>query len=417
MTGESTGLHDDRAEPVGSGPVGSGPPTVGPGPELSAARRWAALLGLATGAFLFVTLEVLPVGLLAQFAEGLGVSQSTAGLLVTGHAMTVVATAVPLTAALARVNRRGLLVALLATMAGGAVIAAASPNFGVLLAARVLVATAQGVFWTMSAALAAAVMGPQRMGRGVAVVFGGISLAQVGGVPLFTLLGQTYSWRVAVAVLAGAAAVTAVVVLVALPDLPAVAGGGRSSLRPVLGNRRLVGAAVAIGVSFAAVYVTLTYFAPVVRELTGTSARAIPAFLVVFGVAGVLGNAVAGMLVDRRLPVALAGALGGVAGAAVLLGAGGGWLPLAVLAIGLWGLCGSAFPTTFQTWALSLAPGQPENAGSLVVVAVNLGLAGGALLGGVLLGHGAPVLVGTTAVLLVGVLTAVQVARLLRRPG
>jgi DHA1 family inner membrane transport protein len=209
--------------------------------------------------------------------------------------------------------------------------------------------------------------------------------------------------------------VTALVVLIAVPDVPGSAGAQRAGLRPVLGNRGLLGAAVAIGLSFAAVYVTLTYFAPVVRQLTGTPQTAIPAFLMLFGVAGVAGNALAGTLVDRRLPATLAGALGGVAVAAVLLGTSGGWLPLAVAAIGLWGLCGSAFPTTFQTWALSLAPGQAENAGSLVVVAVNLGIGGGALLGGALLGHGAGALVATTAGLLIAVLLAVQAARLPRR--
>lgn len=412
MTGERTGLHDD---PTG-GATASGA-TTEEQPALSPARRWAALLGLATGAFLFVTLEVLPVGLLAQFADGLHVSQRTVGLLVTGHAFCVVITTIPLTAALARLDRRRLLVGLLATLTVGAAVAAAAPSFAVVLVARVLVAAAQGVFWTMSAALAATVVGPQRTGRGIAIVFGGISLAQVAGVPLFTYLGQASSWRVSVALIAVLAGLTGVVVLVALPDVPGRRDGVRVNLRPALGNGPLLRATTAVFVSFGAVYVTITYFAPVVRGLTGTPQAAVAAFLLVFGIAGVGGNALAGALVDRRLPVALVGALAGVIAAALLLVFGGAWLPLAVAAIGLWGLCGSAFPTIFQTWALSLAPGEAESAGSLVVVAVNLGIAVGALLGGALFGRGATTLVVTTAVLLGGVLAGVAAGRIRRRFG
>jgi len=405
MTADPAELDDRSAATPAQDPVA----------PLSPIRVWVALLGLAAGAFLFVTLEFLPVGLLSQVADGLGVSQRTAGLLVTGHALCVVLTTIPLTAALARINRRWLLVALLAVLASGAALAATAPSFAVLFAARLLVAMAQGVFWTMSAALAATVVGPQRVGRGIAVVFGGISLAQVVGVPLFTFIGEQFSWRVAAGVLAVMAAVTAAVVLVALPDVPGLRGAGRPSLRPVLGNVRLLGATAVILVSFGAVYVTLTYFSPVVRQVTGTPAGAVPAFLLVFGIAGVAGNALAGVLIDRRPAATLIGALGGVAVAAVLLVVGGGALPIAVLAIGIWGLCGSAFPTTFQTWALSLAPEQAENAGGLVVVAVNLGIALGALLGGALLSRGATTLIVTTAALLGVALLAVVLARRRRR--
>ena len=329
----------------------------------------------------------------------------------------MVLTTIPLTAALARINRRWLLVALLGVLAGGAALAATAPSFAVLFAARLLVAMAQGVFWTMSAALAATVVGPQRVGRGIAVVFGGISLAQVVGVPLFTFIGEAFSWRVAAGVLSVMAAGTAAVVLVALPDVPGLRGAVRTSLRPVLGNVRLLGATGVILVSFGAVYVTLTYFSPVVREMTGTPQGAVPAFLLLFGVAGVAGNALAGILIDRRPAATLIGALGGVAVAAVLLAVGGGVLPIAVAAIGIWGLCGTAFPTTFQTWALSLAPEQAENAGGLVVVAVNLGIALGALLGGALLSQGATTLIVTTATLLGVALLAVVLARRRRRTG
>lgn len=385
--------------------------------RLSTARTWAALLGLAAGAFLFVTLEVLPMGLTSQLADGLGVSQRTVGLLITGHAGCVVLTTIPLTAALARVNRRWLLVGLLAALVLGGTVAAAAPSFPVLFAARVLVAAAQGVFWTMSAALAATLVGPQRTGRAVAVVFGGISLAQVAGAPLFTYLGQVWSWRASVALIAALAAVTAVVVLVCVPDVPGRSDGGRATLRPALANRRLLAATTAVFLSFAAVYVTLTYFAPVTRGLTGAAEAAVPGFLLVFGLAGIGGNALAGALVDRRLPLAVGAALGGVVVAAVVLVVGGDALLPAVVAIGLWGLSGSAFPTTFQTWALSLAPDQAESAGALVVVAVNLGIATGALLGGALFDRGPMTLVLTTAGLLVAVLAALGADLARRRWG
>jgi predicted MFS family arabinose efflux permease len=265
--------------------------------------------------------------MLPQFAVGLGVSESTAGLLVAGYGVCVAVTAVPLTAALARPNRRVLLSGLLLTLALGSAVGALAPTYAVLFAARIVVAAAQGVFWTMSAALAVTVVGPQRAGRGIAVVFGGISLAQVAGVPLVTALGAATSWRITLGVLAGLAGLTAVVVLLTVPDVPgrsAVEGGsGRTSLRPVLANRALVGAVTVIGASFAAVYVTLTYFGPVVMGIAGVEVEWVAAFLLLFGVAGVGGNVLAGALVDRWPTATLGGSLAGVLVAAVLLAAGG----------------------------------------------------------------------------------------------
>lgn len=345
-------------------------------------QPWIALIALATGAFLFVTAEAMPVGLLPQIAAGLDVSERSAGLLVTGYAWCVVLTTIPLTAALARLDRRRLLAGLLACYVLGAAVSALAPNYGVLLSARVVMAAAQGVFWAMAAVVAVCLVPPERAGRAIAVVFGGISMAQVVGLPLVTAVGHWLGWRVALAGLAILGTLTLIAVLGTVPALPGSAVPGGRALRPALDNRALLGAVLVTAVTLLAVYLALTYFSPLLREVAGVPAAAVAIFVLLFGLAGIGGNALAGVYIDRMPRAVLRVAVGGVGCALVLFGLIGQSLVGAVAAIVLWGLCGSAIPTAVQAWALSLAPGHPEAAAALLVVGVNAGIGAGALVGG-----------------------------------
>lgn len=346
-------------------------------------QSWLALIALATGAFLFVTAEAMPVGLLPQIAAGLEVSERSAGLLVTGYAWCVVLTTVPLTSVLARLDRRWLLAGLLGVYVLGATVSALAPDYAVMLAARVVMAAAQGVFWAMAAAVAAALVPPERAGRAIAVVFGGISMAQVLGLPLVTWVGSGLGWRTALAGLAVLGTLTVIAVLATVPGLPGGAAPGSRVLRTALGNRALLSAVLVTAMTFLAVYIALTYFSPLLRDIAGIPAGAIAVFVLLFGIAGIGGNILAGAYIDRLPRTMLWVGVGGVCCALVLFAGTGQWLATAVAGVALWGLCGSALPTAFQTWALSLSPGHHEGAAALLVVGVNFGIGAGALVGGV----------------------------------
>ncbi|MFF7362166.1 MFS transporter [Streptomyces sp. NPDC008125] len=160
--------------------------------QVSRGRALVAVAGLSLALFAFATVEALPVGLLPQIAQGLGVSLSSVGFLVTGYGLVVMATAVPLTAMTRRIPRRRLL----ALFTGATLLCGTAPGYGVLLGARVLIALTHAVMWSVVASAAAGMFPVRVRAEVVATLFGGSSLAQVLGAPAGTWLGQQTDWRV-----------------------------------------------------------------------------------------------------------------------------------------------------------------------------------------------------------------------------
>jgi predicted MFS family arabinose efflux permease len=176
----------------------------------------AALAALAASAFVYVTAETIPVGLLPQIAEGLSVTEADVGLLLTSYAVVAGLTTIPLTAITMRVPRHLLLAATVAVFAVSQLAAALARTFAMLLLARLICALAHGVFWSTIAPVAARLAPVGRAGKATALVFLGNSLAIVLGVPLGTAVGQWLGWRVAIGVLAAAGVLCVAVLLVVL---------------------------------------------------------------------------------------------------------------------------------------------------------------------------------------------------------
>ncbi|WP_218826615.1 MFS transporter [Actinomadura meyerae] len=356
----------------------SGAPAAG-----GTGRAGTAVLALALAAFCFGTTENLPIGLLPLIADDLDVSPSAVGLLVTGYGIVVAVVSVPLVRMTVRMGRRPLLTGVMAVFIVMSFAAAAAPGYGTLFGTRLVTALGQAVFWPVAVVAAAGLMPPEARGRAGAYVFAGGSLAIVLGVPAGTWLGRAAGWRVSFAALG-------VLCLVSLAALAVLLPGGRASGRdPVPASdpdaRRFRLLVVMIMLLVGGFFTAFTYITEFLTDVSGFSGAAISPLLLVNGVADIAGVVIAGIVVDRG-PRALA-----AGSAAVLVIALLGLFALgtaAVPAVAMLVLLGVGIPgavTAFQARVMESAPGDTDIASAWTSAAFNVGIAGGALLGGALL--------------------------------
>ncbi|MGY2060768.1 MFS transporter, partial [Nocardia gipuzkoensis] len=183
-----------------------------------------ALLALTVGAFAIGTTEFIVVGLLPGIADGFGVSIPTAGWLVSGYALGVLAGAPVMTGLGTRVSRKRMLLISLALLIGGNLLSAVAPNFGLMLSGRIVASLAHGAFFGIGSIVAGSLVRPDRRAGAIAMMFTGLTLSAVVGVPLSTLLGQHFGWRLAFAVVAVAGLIAFAGVAALVPDQPAQPG-------------------------------------------------------------------------------------------------------------------------------------------------------------------------------------------------
>ncbi|WP_407840565.1 MFS transporter [Streptomyces sp. DSM 116496] len=342
-------------------------------------RGWGAVGAVALGIFCLITSELLPVGLLTPVGADLGVSDGTAGLMVTVPGLIAGFCAPLVTVGAGRLDRRWVLVVLIALMAVANLVAALAPGFGVLLAARLLVGVSVGGFWAIAGGLAVRLVPAHHVGRATALVFGGVPTASVLGVPAGTLLGELGGWRFAFAAVGGLGLLTLAALLLLLPPLPPTRTITFAQLPALLRRNRAVRAGVAV--TFLLVtgqFAAYTFVRPILQDVSGVNAAYVSTLLLGYGVAGVAGNFLAGardpyrtlFTVGASLAVILAllaTVPGPVAGTVLLLA---------------WGLVYGGVSVSLQSWMIKAAPDDAEAASSLMVAMFNLAIAAGALAGG-----------------------------------
>ncbi|MDM7889136.1 MFS transporter [Curtobacterium sp. RHCJP20] len=367
-----------------------------------------AVLGLAT--FFAITTELMPVGLLGTMSRDLDVSESTMGIVVTVYAAAVAILALPLTSLTARLPRKAVLVATLVGYAVSNVLVAVAPSFAVVCAGRVVGGVAHALFFSVASAYATRIVPPRLAGRAIAFVYSGSSLGFVLGVPLATWVAQTIGWRPAVGAVALAAAVLA---LVALAFLPAVSG----TASPHIGSPRawartgLLSVVVADLLLFAGHYVVYTYIGPYAID-AGLDAGMVSGALLVLGGTGIVGLWLAGMFVDRAPRQTLIAAVAVMAAAFAVLPFVHGSLLGTMVVAGVWMAANGTTGTLFMAAAIRTGGVSPDIAGALVNGASNIGIAGGAAVGGQALSAvGLQYLPFAGAVVLVGALGVVLAAR------
>jgi DHA1 family inner membrane transport protein len=345
-----------------------------------------SLYALAAAAFAIGTTEFVVVGLLPRISTDLGVAMSSAGLLVTGYAVGVALGGVVLTLLTRRVPRKRLMTTLMAVFAGGHLVMAAAPNFEVLLVARIVTASCHGAFFGVGAVVAAGLVAPDRRSRAIALMFGGLTVATVVGVPAGTLLGQVAGWRapfLAVAVLAAVAAVAVVRLLPVPAEVPPV-----ESARPAGARGALVAALATTVLGWGSQFVTFAFLSVYLLDVTGFGTFAVTAMLLVFGIASAIGNAAGGRANDAAPRAAVAVTLALLGAVLLVLGLFGHHRGATVGIVFVWGIAGFALVPALQSRVLAITGESSVLASTLNIAAFNVGIAAGSGLGAVLVDGG-----------------------------
>ncbi|WP_418277271.1 MFS transporter [Isoptericola jiangsuensis] len=368
----------------------------------------AGIVVLAVANFVAITTEVLPVGLLPQLARGVSVTESTAGLLVSVYAFVVAALAVPLTVATRKLPRKPLLLGTLGVYVASNVLVACSGSFAAVAAARTLGGIGHAVFFSVSIAYAARLVGPLHTGKALTYVTAGGTLGFVLGVPLGTSLGAAVGWRWSFGALAGLCLLTLVLVARLLPAVDAAEI--RTEDRP--GRRRRVRLALVVGantVLFCGHYAVYTYVSPILLT-TGLTEGALGPALFVLGTVGLVGLWAAARFLDSRPRALTLAAMGTIAASLVAVA----WtLPAMVpvlVACAVWLAAFGAVPATFQAAALRADGAGPDVAGAFVNSTSNLGIGVGAAVGSVVFAQGGPADLALTgaAIVVVSLLVVVS---------
>jgi multidrug resistance protein len=346
-----------------------------------------ALFALTIAAYAIGTTEFVIVGLLPTVADDLHITLPLAGLIVSVYALGVTFGAPILTALTGRIERKPLLLGLMALFVLGNAMAALSPGYLPLLVARVLSAFAHGVFFSVGSTIAAGLVPENRRASAIAMMFMGLTVAIVTGVPLGTFIGQTFGWRATFAAVAGLGVVALIAIAVLLPST--LTRAELATLRQqagVLGSGRLLMVFGMTALGYGGTFVAFTFLASILQQVTGFSASSVSLILVLYGLAIAAGNIVGGRIANRDPVRALTWLF--VAQAAVLVlfsfTAVSPWLTIPTLAA--LGFLSFANVPGLQLYVVQLAkqvrPAAVDVASALNIAAFNLGIAAGAWIGG-----------------------------------
>ena len=374
------------------------PPPHSSPTSLTPARR--ALLALALGGFGIGTGEFVTLGLLPNMAASLHVSIPRAGELISGYALGVVVGAPLLTAAAVRLPRKGLLIAIALALAVGNFASAAMPGFVSLLVLRFLIGLPHGAYFGVASVLAGKLVATPRRSSAMAVVFAGLTMANVIGVPLMTLVGQHSSWRVCYLLVGAIEVVAAGCVAAVVPIDRNDAAGNAPKLRHELGafRQRQIWLSLAIAmIGGAGLFASFSYIAPMMTHVAGYPSGAITPLLVLFGLGMTGGNLVGARLADRALMRTIYVAMSAeVVVAAIFFFSARNEITAAVTIV-LFPFCALAILPALQSRIVTLAGGAPNLAAASIHAAFNIANSLGAWLGGITiaagLGYAAPNLV------------------------
>ncbi|MEV4890242.1 MFS transporter [Nonomuraea sp. NPDC055795] len=346
-----------------------------------------ALFALAISAFGIGTTEFIINGLLPEMAHDFGVTIPAAGLLVSGYALGVAVGGPPLTMLGGRWSRKTMLLALMVLFIAGNLLSALAPDYGVLMVGRLLAAFSHGAYFGVGSVVAADLVAPQKRASAIALMFTGLTLANVLGVPLGTWIGQAYGWRSTfwVVVVIGVIGLAGVLALVPRQDRRPV------SLRTELATFKKGGVWLALAMTvfgFAPVFAVITFIAPMMTGVGGFSPGAVPIVMALFGVGLVAGNIIGGKLADRALMPAIYGSVAALTLLAVVVAWLAGNQIAFVAAITLFGVAAFATVPPLQTRVLDAAAGAPTLASAANIGAFNVGNAIGSFAAGLTIDAG-----------------------------
>ena len=346
------------------------------------------LLALALSAFAIGTTEFVIMGLLPDVARELAVSIPRAGLLVSGYALGVAVGAPILAVVTSRLPSKAALQWLMGVFVVGNVLCAMAGDYRMLMIARVVTSFAHGSFFGIGAVVAASLVPREKQASAIALMFTGLTLANVLGVPFGTFIGQNFGWRTSFSIVAGLGVLSFAGIAALVPNRHGAGPIGLAREVRVLREPQVWLALAMTVLGFGGVFVVFTYIAPILESVTGFSPRAVTLVLVVFGAGLTLGNAVGGKLADRALMPSLMGILVVLALVMAVFARTSHAPVLAVLTVFVWGVAAFATVPPLQMRVVEKARHAPHLASTLNIGAFNVGNAGGAWLGGLAISHG-----------------------------
>lgn len=352
-----------------------------------------ALLALTLSAFAIGTTEFVIVGLLPTIAADLGVNLPSAGLLVSLYALGVAVGAPVLTALTGKIPRKTLLLSLMVLFTLGNLLAWKSPGYETLVIARILTGLAHGVFFSIGSTIATSLVPKDKAASAIAIMFTGLTVALVTGVPLGTFIGQHFGWRETFLAVSALGLVAFIGSLLYVPST--IKHSKPASLLQqvqVLGQSRLLLVYAMTAVGYGGSFIAFTYLAPILQQVSGFSAGAVGAVMLVYGVSVAFGNIWGGKLADTKGPVSALKRIFLLLAAVLLLLTFTAPHPvLVVITVLLWGAVAFGNVAGLQVYVVQQAehftPRAVDVASGLNIAAFNLGIAGGAWGGGLIVEH------------------------------
>ncbi|MBT2521001.1 MFS transporter [Arthrobacter sp. ISL-28] len=343
------------------------------------------LIALALGGFGIGLTEFVIMGLLPEVAADFQVSEASAGWLISGYALAVVVGALGLTAAVTRFERKPVLAVLLVLFIAGNLISATAPDYWMMMVGRIVAALAHGAFFGIGAVVAASMVAPTKKAGAIAIMFTGLTAANVLGVPFGTMLGQAAGWRSTFWAITGIGVLALAGILALVPKTghgDAAPGGLRSELRAFRSGQVWLSILVTI-LGYGGMFGAFTYIAFTLTEISGFSASTVPWLLIVFGVGLFIGNTLGGKAADRNVDRTLLVVLSVLVAVLVAFALTAGNQPLTIVSMVLMGGFGFATVPGLQMRVMKYADGAPTLASGANIGAFNVGNALGAWLGGV----------------------------------
>ena len=372
-------------------------------PETSTLRQWLSVSAVALGAFAFVTTEYLPVGVLPQIATELGVTDGTAGLMVTVPGVVAAISAPAIMIGAGTVNRRYLLIGLALLLVMSNLISATASTFLMMLLGRGLLGVALGGFWAVAIAAAGRLVTPDKAAKATAIIFAGITFATVLGVPFGTFISTLFSWRASFLATAALALIALIAQTMTLPSLESSEGLRVKALLGYVRRGTTQRSMLLMGLVIAAHFASYTYIAPFLLQDAGFSAGAITSLLLGFGLLGMLANFVVSTTVARHLAFSLGGGVLLMVLALIALPYLAGSDAAVTVAVLAWGLAYGAIPLCLSTWMQHTSPQLPEASSAMLVMMFQTAIALGSLLGGLIVDQS-----GLTSTLLFGAVLGIM---------
>ncbi len=346
-------------------------------------RTWLALIILALSTFTIVTTELAPVGLLSPMASGLSVSESKIGMTVSLYAWVGAASALLASIFLGNISKKWLLLILTLVLFCSNIITALVSSYSILLVARVIGALAHGAFWAMIGATAVALVPSKYIGVATSIVFGGVSAASVFGIPLSNYIGINHGWREAFWFMSSLSIISFIGILILVPKISSNSTIGLNSLKKVFKSSTLWKIYSATLLTITAHFAAFTYIEPLLHSQPLLKEQLIPLTLFVFGLAGLFGNFITGLVIDKNIKLTISTSILLIFIVLIYMGMHTAPLSLSTIItlITIWGLSVSGIFVGFQTWVLKLAGDDVFPASSIYVSFFNIAIGIGATIG------------------------------------